>query len=127
MLSFFLHLGYDSKKWFNPFVLGWHMYRIKIQGIRSQNFLVDVKNNETLSDLDFILRQKLRLNKYDHCSGFFIDGNLRDPIAIIAPQGGDENSTLTLSSLRLKVGDFFDYIYDFKKNRQYRIEVCAIL
>jgi hypothetical protein len=77
---------------------------------------IEIGGDQTLGDLDRIMRDAFDLDPWDHLSEFYMgggrDGN-RHGLGVHQPDGGGEGDAVILGDVGLQVGDTLRYVYDF--------------
>ncbi|MCX6031347.1 MAG: hypothetical protein NT169_18870 [Chloroflexi bacterium] len=81
---------------------------------------IDIQGQQTLEDLDGVLRGEFKHDFSDHLSGFWLKqrrGNTKRfrevEIATVQPFGGGDGAEKHIAGLGLAVGDDLKYVYDF--------------
>ena len=81
---------------------------------KSMRKTLNISGSTPLSQLDQEIRHVMGYDSGDHLSAFYMGKPHRSPeIATIHPDGGGENSTLTIDELDLSKGAELGYVYDF--------------
>jgi hypothetical protein len=107
-------------------------YTITIQPLaarkKSLKKSVDARGSMRLCELDQIIRDVMDYDTSDHLSGFYMGKPGRSPeIATVDPEGGGENSAVTIEELGLSAGSQLGYIYDFGDNIQSMLTVERVM
>ena len=83
----------------------------------------------SLAEFDQLIRKTMNYD-WDHLSGFYMGKPFRSPeIATITPDGGGDNSDISIDELSLSIGSEMGYVYDFGDDIQsvIRVEDLTIL
>lgn len=73
-----------------------------------------ISASSSFSELDSEIRNVMGHDSWDHLSGFYEGKPFQSTeIATVSPDGGGENSDISIKSLNLQPGDKLGYVYDF--------------
>jgi len=89
---------------------------------------IEIKDNQTLSDLDYIMRKVFNHDTCDHLSEFF-PGRVWQSRGFgeIEPGGGGSGANKQLNQLGLSEGDKMEYVYDFGDDIQHVITLEKVV
>lgn len=107
------------------------VYCLRVTGewSRSATGIVEARGDQTLFELDAVLRRAFRHDPTEHLSGFYLPrGNRQRPedLGDINPFGGGEAEEIRLGEIGLDPGDTLLYVYDFGDWIEHTIRVEAI-
>jgi hypothetical protein len=89
---------------------------------------VEVRNDQSITDLDLAIRRGLNYDTWDHCSAFFAGKPWRSKcLAEIYPDKSGPGQLNPISSLRLIEGVVLFYVYDFGGNLEHSVSVEEVL
>lgn len=95
---------------------------------RSAQKSINAYGSMEMNELDQKIRQAMGYDSWDHISAFYMGKPHRSPeIAMITPDGGGENSSLTIDELKLSQGSEMGYVYDFGDDIQSMLRVVEIM
>jgi len=91
------------------------VYKLKVAFKHNKNLWqhIEIRDDQTLGDLDEIVRKTFGHDTWDHLSEFFPDQSCRSGFGEINPHGGGPGADIVISSLNLHEGIKIGYVYDF--------------
>ena len=103
-------------------------YTITVKGPgRSKSATVEAASDQTLAQLDKLIRREMDYDTWDHCSAFFTGKPWRsETVAEIHPDGGGENEDLLVGELGLMPGEKLNYVYDFGDNLEHVLTIDSV-
>ena len=106
---------------------GKQVYRFQASRGR-KHFLIEAQGNNTLGELDAVLREVFDLDPMDHLSEFsLVTGKrARQPFGPLDPMGEYPACRVRLAGLGLEAGAQLEYIYDFGDNIKHALDLEAI-
>lgn len=83
---------------------------------------IEIRDDQTLSDFDYILRDVFHHNHDDHLSQFFRGKPWSsEGFGEVTPYGECKGSNKHISSLGLSIGDTMTYVYDFGDDIRHKV------
>ena len=106
---------------------GKQVYRFQASRGR-KHFLIEAQGNNTLGELDAVLREVFDLDPMDHLSEFsLVTGKrARQPFGPLDPMGEYPACRVRLAGLGLEAGAQLEYVYDFGDNIKHALDLEAI-
>jgi hypothetical protein len=116
---------------------GLQIYRLHAQFVRKPSVWreIEIQGNQTLIDLDRILRKAFQHDDFDHLSGFSqrvvrTGGSCTRyrevDLGTVNPNEYSEGSDKAIAGLKLQVGDQLYYVYDFGDNLEHTLDLQSI-
>ena len=97
------------------------------RGSGRKSCAIEVRNDQSITDLDLAIRSGLSYDTWDHCSAFFAGKPWRSKCLVeIYPDGSAPGQLKPISSLPLMVGTILSYVYDFGDNLEHSATVEQI-
>ncbi|MCY9664873.1 plasmid pRiA4b ORF-3 family protein [Paenibacillus alginolyticus] len=104
------------------------VYKFKVT-LKSRAFwrIIEILDNQTLGDLDQLIRETFNYDRHDHLSAFY-KGKIwsAQSYGDIEPGGGGEGSRVKINNLGVKTGDQLIYVYDFGTSVISTVELLEI-
>lgn len=88
---------------------------------------IEIKGDQTLADLDYIIRDAFNHDPYDHLSEFFRGQWPSGGFGEIEPGGGGNGAKRRIEQLGLSEGDKLGYVYDFGDEIQHFVTLEKIV
>lgn len=89
--------------------------------------VVEIRNDQTFTELDAAIRNSLGYDTWDHCSGFFEGVPWKSQSLVeVYPDGSGPGQELQISALPISTGMELGYVYDFGDDLQHSILVEEI-
>ena len=109
---------------------GKQVYRFRASRGR-KDFSIQVRGNDTLGDLDAVMREVFGLDMFEHLAEFSLSvshGKQKQaqPFGVIDPAGEHAACRVRLAGLGLAPGARLEYLYDFGDAAQYTLVLEAI-
>ncbi|ODS36614.1 MAG: hypothetical protein A7316_04845 [Candidatus Altiarchaeales archaeon WOR_SM1_86-2] len=74
---------------------------------------IEIGDDQTLGDLDDMMREAFKHDTFDHLSEFYRDHACRSGFGEIYPDGGGQGSDIKIGSIGTYIGAKMGYVYDF--------------
>ncbi|PKP61071.1 MAG: hypothetical protein CVT88_01200 [Candidatus Altiarchaeales archaeon HGW-Altiarchaeales-1] len=74
---------------------------------------IEIRDDQTLGDLDSIMRDAFKHDDSDHLSEFYPDQSCRNGFGEIDPDGGGSGADIKLRKIGVCEGTKLGYVYDF--------------
>jgi hypothetical protein len=74
---------------------------------------IEIRDDQTLGDMDDMMRKAFKHDTWDHLSEFFTDPSCKSGFGEIYPGGGGEGSEIMVRDMGLYEGIKIGYVYDF--------------
>lgn len=106
------------------------VYRFRAQlKHRSGNWrVIEIKGDQTLGDLDAVMRESFNRDAWDHLSEFFPgEAHRSRGYGAIHPFGGGPGGEKPIAALRLAPGGTLEYVYDFGDDIQHVLTLEEIV
>jgi hypothetical protein len=88
---------------------------------------IEVRNDQSITELDLAIRSGLNYDTWDHCSAFFERKPWSSKCLVeIYPDGSAPGQLKPISSLPLMKGAILSYVYDFGDNIAHSVTVEEI-
>ena len=88
---------------------------------------IEVRNDQSITDLDLAIRLGFNYDTWDHCSAFFAGKPWRSKCLVeIYPDRSAPGQLNPISSLPLIEGTILSYVYDFGDNLEHSVSVEEI-
>ena len=88
---------------------------------------IEVRNDQSITELDLAIRSGLNYDTWDHCSAFFETKPWSSKCLVeIYPDGSAPGQLKPISSLPLMKGAILSYVYDFGDNIAHSVTVEEI-
>lgn len=104
--------------------------RAWLSGRKSEQRVLELEGDDTLAELDELLRDVFGHDAMDHMSGFSVrtgGGPQAEWLATINPFGGiEEGDDYALADLRMEPGAQITYVYDFGDWIEHTIQLVAV-
>ncbi|TKJ22217.1 MAG: hypothetical protein CEE42_13065 [Promethearchaeota archaeon Loki_b31] len=104
-----------------------HVFKVALKYQKGQWCRIEIKSDQSLRDLDEIIRKAFNYNPWDHLSMFF-SGRVwkSEDFGIIEPDGQDSGAKKQIDQLGLLEGKNMEYVYDFGDDIQHVVTLEKI-
>ncbi|MCL0034476.1 hypothetical protein M1N22_02095 [Dehalococcoidia bacterium] len=90
-----------------------YVFKVALKHRRGLWRRIEIKGNQRLADLDWLIRDAFNHDTFDHLSEFFKERWPRGGFGEIDPDGGGSGAKKRIEQLSLSEGDKIGYVYDF--------------
>ncbi len=104
-----------------------YVFKVSSQHRKSLWRKIEIQADQTLGNLDSIIREAFKYDQHDHLSSFFKGKAWSTPsFGDIKPGGKGSGASIKITTLRLKVGDKLDYVYDYGSSVYNTVELIEV-
>ncbi len=105
-----------------------YRFRAQLKHRKSNWRVIEIKGDQTLGDLDAIMRETFNRDPWDHLSEFFPgEAHRSRGYGAINPFGGGPGGAKPIAALRLVPGGTLEYVYDFGDDIQHVLTLEEIV